>query len=284
MDKELQEIAKKLLLEKKVDWIIGYEKVENNSLARPVFINKPEDTYKLLINKYCVNNLAVYLPRMKRFKIGIIAKGCDVKSIRELIKEHQISKENVIVIGVVCEGVVDKKNMSKLAEKCEYCDEKVPKGVEIVVGEGSKVGKVEKVGELEKDLENFEKLSSKEKEDFWNKEFEKCIRCYACRQVCPVCYCPDCFEQRAIPEYINKKLTKEENKLFQLIRMQHVFGRCTDCRACDNACPVGIPLRLITKKIAKDAYELFGYISGADETTRPPLSTFKHDEKLEEIM
>jgi Fe-S oxidoreductase len=89
-----------------------------------------------------------------------------------------------------------------------------------------------------------------------------------------------------MPEYLNKKLSKEENMLFQTIRMQHVFGRCTDCRACDNACPVGIPLRLITKKLSKDASELFGYESGLNDTDRPPLSTFSHEEKdtLEEIM
>ncbi|MFH1825266.1 MAG: 4Fe-4S dicluster domain-containing protein [Candidatus Firestonebacteria bacterium] len=280
MDKELQEIAKKLLSEKKVDWIIGYER-GYDILNRPVFINKIEDVGKLVINKYCVNNLAVYLPKRRKFKIGIVAKGCDVKSIRELIKEHQISKENVTIISVVCEGVVEKKNISKLAEKCDYCDEKVPKNLEILIGTVKEFAVKPDDG---KDIKDFEKLSPKEKEKFWNEQFEKCIRCYACRQVCSVCYCPDCFEQRARPEYINKKVTDAENKLFQLIRMHHVFGRCTDCRACDNACPVGIPLRLITKKITKDAYELFGYVSGADETTRPPLSTFKHDEKLEEIM
>ena len=135
-----------------------------------------------------------------------------------------------------------------------------------------------------KAVEDFEKLSSKEKGNFWDREFERCLRCYACRQACPVCYCPDCFAQRNMPEYLNAKVSTEENKKFQMVRMQHVFGRCTDCRACENACPVGIPLSLITMKIAKDAFELFGYVSGIDEETRPPLSSFLKDEVLEEIM
>ncbi|MFH1096668.1 MAG: 4Fe-4S binding protein [Candidatus Desantisbacteria bacterium] len=135
-----------------------------------------------------------------------------------------------------------------------------------------------------KAVEEFEKLPVKEKGEFWDREFEKCLRCYACRQACPVCYCPDCFAQRNMPEYLNPKVATNENKLFQMIRMQHVFGRCTDCKACENACPVGIPLSLITMKMAKDAFELFGYVSGMDEETRPPLSSFLKDEVLEEIM
>ncbi|MFH1564130.1 MAG: 4Fe-4S dicluster domain-containing protein [Nitrospirota bacterium] len=277
MDKKLQEIAKNLLA--KVDIIIGYEKGYDEFQARPVFINNPEDVNKLIINKYCTNNLAVYLPTYRKIKIGIVAKGCDIRSIRELIKEHQIPKENVIIIGVICEGVVDKKGT--LAQRCDYCQEKSPKDIDILVGE---VKEFSAKSEDYNAVEDFEKLSSKEREEFWNKEFERCIRCYACRQVCPVCYCPDCFTQRNMPEYLNPKVSKEENKLFQMVRMQHVFGRCTDCRSCENACPVGIPLSLITQKITKDALELFGYVSGADEESKPPLSTFKKDEILEEIM
>ena len=86
-----------------------------------------------------------------------------------------------------------------------------------------------------------------------------------------------------MPEYLNKEVTPAENKVFQQIRMQHVFGRCTDCKACEAACPVGIPLGLITKKLCKDAKDMFDYESGADFDTRPPLSTFKQDEELEEI-
>jgi formate dehydrogenase (coenzyme F420) beta subunit len=279
MDKELQEIAGKLLAEKKVDWVIGYEKSYEDNAVRPVFINKPEDAVKLVVNKYCVNNLAVYLPKLKRSRVGIVAKGCDVRSIKELIKERQILKENVVIIGISCEGVIGKKDGGKISVKCDNCSDSVLKGVDLVVGSPKEIAKK---GDY-KDIEDFGKLPPKEKEVFWNKQFEKCVRCYACRNVCPVCYCPDCFAQRNMPEYLNKEVTEAENKLFQIIRMQHVFGRCTDCRACEAACPVGIPLGLITKKMNKDALFLFGYISGVDEETRPPLSTFKQDEKLEEI-
>ncbi len=75
--------------EKTVDWIIGYEKGYDDAHAKPVFINKPEDSGKLIFNKFCINNLAVYLYKFKKTKICIIAKGCDVKSIREMITEKR---------------------------------------------------------------------------------------------------------------------------------------------------------------------------------------------------
>jgi len=247
MDSKLQKQARDLLAQKQVDIIIGYEKGYDDFHTRPVFITNDNDVDRLIINEYCTNNLAVYLPMYKKLKVGIVAKGSDISSIRQLINEHQIQEENVVIIDV-------------------------EEGTEAQRHKGTKDDTA---------IEWFEKLSTKEKGEFWNKEFERCIRCYACRQVCPVCYCPDCFVNRTMPKYLNKKVNGAENKLFQMIRMMHVFGRCTDCRACDNACPVRIPLHLLTKKIAKDALELFGYTSGQGK--EHPFSTFKKDEILEGI-
>ncbi|MEK7812239.1 MAG: 4Fe-4S dicluster domain-containing protein [Candidatus Desantisbacteria bacterium] len=260
MNKILQETARNLLAESKVDFLIGYAEGYDAVHTRPVFINNANDVEQLIINKYCTNNLAVYLPIYKKLKVGIVAKGCDVASIRELIKEHQIPDENVVVIDVVCEEAAE-----RVDEKCAGCD-----------GMGTKA-----IAAGNKAVEGLEKLSAKEKEAFWNKEFSRCIRCYACRQVCPVCYCPDCFVNRTMPKYLNEAASSEKNKLFSMIRMMHVFGRCTDCRACDNACPVGIPLHLLTKKIAMDALELFGYVSGQGQ--EHPFATFKKDELMEGI-
>ncbi|MBI4778057.1 4Fe-4S dicluster domain-containing protein [Candidatus Desantisbacteria bacterium] len=252
---KLQEQAKDLLASKQVDIIIGYEKGYDDFQARPVFISNTADVDKLILNEYCTNNLAVYLPIHRKLKVGIVAtKERDLASIHELIKEHQIPEENVVIIDAK-EGT----------EACRGGFQTRPKGTED-----------------DKAVEEFEKLSAKEREAFWNKEFDRCIRCYACRQVCPVCYCPDCFVNRTMPKYLNEAVDRDKNKLFSLVRMMHVFGRCTDCRACDNACPVGIPLHLLTKKIAMDALELFEYTSGQGQ--EHPFSTFKKDELLEGII
>ena len=279
MDKELQEIIKKLLAEKKVDWAIGYEKAYDELSTRPAFVQDANDTARLIFNKYCINNLGLYLTQFKKNKLAVVCKGCDIATVFELIKEKQFSRENVVVIGVACEGVLDKKTGKQL-EKCENCRVKQPKGADFTVG----TGKDSAAPKNFLDVVEFEKKSSKEKAEFWNRQFEKCIRCYACRNVCPVCYCPDCFANRTMPEYLNKNVDAEENKLFHMIRMQHVFGRCTDCKACDTACPVNIPLTLLTKKLAKDAKELFNYESGADMDVLPPLSTYNEADSESDIL
>lgn len=280
MEKQLQEIAAKLLAEKKVDRVIGYEAGYKSGVSRPAFITSPEDAKKLIMNKSCINNLTVYLPKLKKQKLAVIVKGCDLKSVKELIKEKQILRENIIIIGVVCEGVSGRGDGGKNAKKCDNCEDISVEGADFTVGTYKESGN--KVSY--KDVTDFEALSSAIKEEFWKKEFEKCIRCYACRNICPVCYCPDCFANRLTPEYLNKEVTPAENKVFQQIRMQHVFGRCTDCGACETACPVGIPLGLITRKLAKDAKDMFAYKSGVDMDTRPPLSTYKQDEEFEIIL
>ncbi len=279
MDKELQDLIKKLLTEKKVDYAIGYEKAYDEFSTRPAFVTSAEDTARLIFNKYCINNLGLYLTKLKKNKIALVCKGCDIPTVRELVKEKQFSRENVIVIGAACDGVLDKRT-GKQPEKCLNCGVKQPKGADFTVG----TAKDSTTARNFNDVAEFEKKSSKEKMQFWDRQFEKCIRCYACRNVCPVCYCPDCFAQRSMPEYLNKNVDAEENKMFHMIRMQHVFGRCTDCKACDTACPVNIPLTLLTKKLAKDAKELFNYESGADMDARPPLSTYDEDDPESGIM
>ena len=279
MDKELQNIIIKLLTEKKVDWAIGYEKAYDDLSTRPAFVNDPTNAAKLIFSKYCVNNLGLYLMKFKKNKLAVVLKGCDIPTVRELVKEKQFPRENVFMIGVACDGIIDKRS-SKLLEKCKNCQFKQPKGADFTVGIGKDSDKPRSFA----DVVEFEKKNSKEKLEFWDRQFEKCIRCYACRNVCPVCYCPDCFTQRSMPEYLSKNVDKDENKLFHMIRMQHVFGRCTDCKACDNACPVNIPLTMLTKKLAKDAKELFNYESGADMDVRPPLSTYNDNDSETDIL
>jgi len=279
MDKELQELIKKLLTEKKAEWAVGYEKSYDEFSTSPAFVNDPAAAGRLLFNKYCINNLGSYLNKLKKNKVAVVCKGCDIATVFELIREKQFKRENVTIIGVACEGVVDKRT-GKLLEKCENCAVKQPVGADFTLGTAKNSPKPKSF----EDVALFEKKSSKEKAEFWERQFEKCIRCYACRNVCPVCYCPDCFAQRSMPEYLSKHVEAGENKLFHMVRMQHVFGRCTDCKACDTACPVNIPLSLLTKKLAKDAKELFNYESGADTDARPPLSTYDEGDSESDIM
>jgi ferredoxin len=52
-------------------------------------------------------------------------------------------------------------------------------------------------------------------------------------------------------------------------------GRCTDCGACESACPQGINMRRLTSKIEKDIRELYGWEPGMDLEAQPPMSVFR---------
>ena len=67
--------------------------------------------------------------------------------------------------------------------------------------------------------------------------------------------------------------------IFHIIRIFHQAGRCVECDACVRACPMGIDLRSLTKKIAADVRGLFGFTPGFDAETRPPLLTFREDDE-----
>src|SRR5512140_801319 len=100
---ELREKAKELLKAGTIKVIIGYSEGAAPNRTKPLIVKTEEDADKLVFNKFCVNNLAVYLTR-KEYKnkgtIGIVAKGCDVKAIVQLIQENQINKDDIYIIGM----------------------------------------------------------------------------------------------------------------------------------------------------------------------------------------
>ena len=67
--------------------------------------------------------------------------------------------------------------------------------------------------------------------------------------------------------------------VFQITRIFHQAGRCVECDACYNACPMGIDLRTYTKKMVKDVEEVFNYLPNFDTEPLPPLATYSEQDK-----
>jgi len=283
--KSMKEAAKKLLAEKTVDMVIGFSRGTVSGTARPCFIHSPADAELLVWDNHCVQNLAVYLTPLfvkpKRPpenysppKVGIIVKGCDGRSVSGLIKEHQVPKENVIVIGMPCEGMATKIGTSEVNLACEECISPVFKNADITI-EGKSREPSNKNGVRVKE---FEKKSAEERWAVFTEELSRCIRCNACREACPNCYCKVCFADQRKPAWISPANTLSDTMVYHLGRIFHQAGRCVECDACVNACPMGIDLRLFTQKVVVDAQELFGCIPGIQGEDEPPLNTFNLDD------
>ena len=124
------------------------------------------------------------------------------------------------------------------------------------------------------DVSKIQKMSTKDKDLYFNNFFNNCIRCYACRDSCPLCYCPTCFVDESNPQWIGKSIDISDIKIFHFLRAFHCAGRCTDCGTCEHVCPLGINVRILTKKLSIDCKEFFNWNPGLSDNVRPPLEVY----------
>jgi len=272
--------ARELLESGQVSCFIGYEE-GTRGRVRPAFVYEPEDADRLIWDERCTYNLAVYLHQFQRPsrrgekppRVGILLKPCDTRSLNVLLQEEQIERERVYVVGLTCQGV---KVNGQPEERCLRCSERVPLVYDLVLGSVPKV-----VGRDDyADVDRLEGLPPAERLAFWMKEFDRCIRCYACRQACPACYCFECVAEQLDPQWMGIAIDLPQKQFFHVMRAYHLAGRCAGCNACEEACPMGIPLSLLNRKIAREVEAMFGYKAGQDAVTVPPLATFKKEEEL----
>jgi formate dehydrogenase subunit beta len=300
-----------------LELVIGCRPGSLAGRVSPCFINEKRDIETLVFNSFCINNLSSYAylkseEYKDRGKIGIILKPCDVKSIVALISEGLLAKDKICAIVTGCNGIIDFKKIQKqtggsriisvnvnensveavtvdetinlelsglYADKCYSCNisDNPPYFDEFITNN-------EKLSITGRDnyavVGEFENRDIAEVYAFWEKEFSRCIRCYACRNVCPLEVCRDrCIAQLDMPNWQSQKIDCAEGKFFQQIRVFHLAGRCTECGECERACPANIPIVTMMKKVNKDILRLFDFVPGMDTGAKPPLLTFKNVEK-----
>jgi hypothetical protein len=288
-EKKMRETIKNLFKNKKIDIIIGFQNGSLFNSARPYFVRCLEDVENLVWNEHCVANLAVFLPELferpqrpkegyKPPRIGVIVKGCDGRSVAGLIKENQAPKDSVITIGMPCMGMKspakNKKDKTDVNRACVECINPVYQAADIIIsGESRKQAKTSYAR-----IKAFEAKSPEQRWKVFIEEISKCIRCNACRQACPNCYCKVCFADQRKPSWVSPAAELSDTIVFHLGRMFHQAGRCVECDACVNACPMGIDLRLFTQKLALDSRDLFGCVPGVTGDEVPALQTFRQDD------
>jgi len=271
--------AKELLENEQVSCVIGYEAATDGE-TRPAFIYKPDDVDRLVWNQQCRDNLVNYLHDKKKPpkrgaeipSIAVIVKPCDSRTINLLVGESQIKRDKVHVIGLTCEGMQED---GELQACCQRCETRTPVVYDTLIGEPPDV----EISDKFEDVTEIEGLTPEERLRFWLSEFDRCIRCYACRQACPGCYCDVCEFDRDDSLWIGMQDEMPEKYFFQTFRAMHLAGRCVECNACELACPMDIPLSLLNRKITKDMLELFDHRGGM--TTEPtPLVTLLEEGEI----
>lgn len=306
--RRIQSEARRLLESGEVEAVIGFEKGSLPLRARPTFIRRPEDVETLVWNGFCENNLARYLLKVRDQRVGIVAKGCDTRAIVALMAERQVDRDRIFIIGVPCNGMVDSRQVAKavpgeitevevkgqrifargkdfemilprrkyLHSSCQACEYPNPVIYDVLVAKS-----VESKGDLSILTDQFESLSHEERWTYFASESERCIRCYACREACPMCYCNECFVDHTMPRWSETGVTPSGLQFWHIVRAYHQTGRCVTCGACERACPMGIKLVYLMARLNEDVRELFEFETGLNPEAVPPLATFQSDKERE---
>ena len=249
----------------------------------------------------------------KKKVVGVIARGCTTRSLIIHLQEKQYDRGEVYIIGVPCDGYVEGKKLKSaiggadiiegsidggqikvktqegeksvalkdvLSDSCRTCRFNNPIISDVMVG--SPAAAMNPDAEYN-EVKEFEAKPIEERWAYFIKEMEKCIRCNACRQACPSCYCPTCFAEQSQPQWVGIGEDATDTQVFQFMRLYHMVGRCVDCGSCVAVCPMGVDLRKFLKKIDKDCWELFGNRAGSSMEDMPPLGKYSENDKEEFI-
>ena len=290
-----------------VSRVLGWKKGDHAYDPEPAFFETVDSLQDFVYNGFCGANLSKYMIEAAKLegKTLVCLKPCDSYSFQQLMKEFRVDREKTYIIGVGCRGKLDIRKLDAegvldveicddtlkihtlygdkevayadaMLERCHVCKGKEHVIFDEQIGESKDTVDGDRFAEVAK----IEAMSPEEKFAFFQKELSKCIRCNACRNVCPACSCRKCvFDSTKYDSAQKANTTDFEEKMFHIIRAFHVAGRCTDCGECSRVCPQGIPLHLFNRKFIKDINRLYGeYQAGADLEEKAPLTNFRTDD------
>jgi formate dehydrogenase (coenzyme F420) beta subunit len=262
MDK-LRAKAKELLTAGTVQVVVGYEKGTGGRI-RPAFITDAEKADKLVYNSDCHHNLALYLYKKETKhlgKIAVVAPPFVLRSILILTTEFQIAEDSLVVLGVTPEQ-----------EMIEFANFKE---IETWVNQHP-------IEVKPKDQQILDKLAAMSREDrwaYWQNEFSKCIKCFACRGACPMCSCFRCTVDYNGAQWIPVASHQLGNFDWHSMRAMHLAGRCSVCGQCGEACPMDIPVHLLSFQLNEDVFKMFGVRAGLTLKKESLLSTYQPNDR-----
>ncbi len=324
-EKKLQEKARETLIRDDVRRLIGWKRGTYGFEAAPAVVTDASQAEQLIFDATCVANPASFIAIEEKKpvprgaepdtrKVAVMVKGCDSRAVVQQLVEKAYAREDVVVLGIPCLGVVDRRKAEKLfgqtgaqvsakvdkekvaldiggdvktvdrsnilMDKCLRCRYPNPLVSDFLLGE-----EVEKWADDDfADVDEFEKMSPEDKWKHWDEQFSKCIRCYSCRNVCPMCYCVECVVSKLRPQWTRRSTDISENTVYHVQRAWHLAGRCIECMECQRVCPVDIPIMTLNRKMTRDVKEMFEYEPGVDVEAEPMLACYNPQDPEEYIM
>jgi len=272
-EKNLREKAKEVLARDDVRRLIGWKRGTYGYESAPAVLKDASEADELIFDPTCVQNPASFItleekkpvPRGQEpdtRKVAVMVKGCDSRAVVQQLVEKAYDRDSVIVLGVQCTGVVDRRKAQKMfgetsepvliaeegdkyvltvdgetkeapntelmADKCIRCRWPNPLVYDELVADEVAVWGTDEFA----DVDEFEKMSPEDKWKFWEEQLSKCIRCYSCRNVCQMCYCVECVVTKQKPQWTRRSTDISENTVYHIQRAWHLSGRCIECGEC----------------------------------------------------
>lgn len=311
---KIRKIAEEALKSQEVAAIIGWRKQDFWWQSPVVFLESSADAQLLVWDPFSIYSPVKFLLSWQdscQQKIGVFVKGCDSRGINRLLQDKRLDRERVVVYGVPCSGKADAEKIraafpSKeiknvtfageqlllvvgdkeervnaaeyLLDKCLTCRHPNPVVYDLLVWEKVPVRKEVDDSRFTR-VHAVESLALEARSAYWVRQFDRCLRCVACRNICPACNCRVCIFDQAEPRWIGKANDLADTLNYHIIRAFHVAGRCFECGECERICPAGIPLQELNRKLIKDLNEFYGdYEAGLDPADQPPLGTYRGED------
>jgi ferredoxin len=246
--------VKTWLQEGRVDIFLGYRMMAGHPLPHVFVKDRLQEVDELISAdaRYPLEKFAARIAAAQPgIKIGMLARDCNKRALNVLSIWNQLEPGTVETVDVNC------------------CPSNLKDGAECSYLKAPKTGFHKKqVGiDNQSDPEDFESNDQQGRFTRWMNEFQRCIKCYGCRNICPVCFCQECSLEH--PELIKTGDLPPEVPIFHLVRAVHMAGRCIDCGLCEEACPADIPLRLLYRKVNQIVCDIFDYRPGSSLEQSP---------------
>jgi ferredoxin len=253
---QVKQKAKEILEKKEADGVLGLRKGLFDVIHPHVFTVPSELDALVLEPKWLFAKMARAILREKpqAWRLAVIVRGCDERAIVELVKRNQIDRERLLTLGYACD--MDQ------AKAC-LCSRPFPQKLDA----GAAVEGVDPLADER--VKAYLEGDAGKRMEMWAAQLKRCIKCYGCRNSCPICVCVPCKLEDDV--WVERGVIPAEMISFQIIRAFHLSDTCVACGACQEACPVGIPLMTLQLSMREALKKDYNYEAGLDANRKSPV-------------